>query len=139
MGRKILGVLAGIITGFVLVFIVEGIGHYCYPTPPGLDMTNMEAMKEYVKTIPTGALLFVLTAWTIAAFGGGVVAVMIAKDKPVLLASIAGAVILLASAFNLIMIPHPAWFSVSAVILILAATFMAGMVGKCKLVKQPQG
>lgn len=138
MGRKILGVLAGIITGFVIVYLVEMVGHAVYSPPPDMDMTNMEAMKEFVKTLPIGALLFVLAAWTIAAFGGGIVAIIIAKDKPAVLAAIVGGVILLASAINLFMIPHPVWFSVSAVILILAATFMAAMVGKCKIVKAPQ-
>ncbi|MGH8015959.1 MAG: hypothetical protein ACREBV_07200 [Candidatus Zixiibacteriota bacterium] len=131
MIRKILAVLAGVITAFVVVILVEAISALVYPPPPGLDMTDTEAMKEYVKTLPTGAFLFVLAGWTIAAFVGGLVAGFIAKTKPMLFAWIVGGVILLAGIYNLVVIPHPTWFSISAVVLILLVSFLAGKIGEC--------
>ncbi len=135
MGRKILAVVAGLVTGFVLVACIEGIGYIFYPPPADLDMTNTEQMSNYIQTLPTGAFLFVLAAWLIATFGGGIVAWLIAKDKPMMFASIIGALLLAASVFNLVMHPHPTWFSISAVVGILLATFLAGKIGQCKFAK----
>lgn len=132
MGRKILAVLAGILAAVVIVFVIEFISSMVYPPPPGMDMSDMEAMKAHVQTLPTGAFIFVLAAWTIAAFVGGLVAGKIAKSNEVLFAWIVGGVLLIASIANLVMIPHPVWFSVTGIVLILVATFMAGKFGQCR-------
>jgi len=138
MGRKILAVVAGLVTGFVLVACIEAIGYIFYPPPAGLDMTSTEQMGAYIQTLPTGAFLFVLAAWTIATFGGGLVACLVAKTKPMMFASIIGFCLLAASVFNLVMHPHPTWFSISAVIAIVVATHLAGKIGKARLGSVPR-
>lgn len=138
MGRKILAVIAGLVTGFILVAIFETIGTFLYPLPPELDRNNIEQMTAYIQTLPIGAFLILLASWITAAFGGGLVAGIIAKDKPMLFASIIGALLLGASIFNLVMIPHPTWFSISAVLGIVLATFLAAKIGQCQMVKSPQ-
>ena len=135
MGRKILAVLAGLATGFILAAIFETIGTFLYPPPPELDRNNVEQMSAYIQTLPIGAFLILLAAWTIATFGGGAVTWMIAKEKPMLFASIIGAILLAASVVNFVMIPHPTWFSISAVVGIALATFLAGKIGEAKIAR----
>jgi len=137
MGRKILAVVAGLVTGFILAAIFETIGTFLYPPPPELDRNNVEQMSAYIQTLPIGAFLILLAAWTTATFGGGVVTWTIAKEKPMLFASIIGIILLAASIFNFVMIPHPTWFAISAVLGIILAAFLAGKVGQCKYAKPP--
>ncbi len=135
MGRKILAVVAGLVTGFILAAIFETFDTFLYPPPPELDRSNIEQMNAYIQTLPIGAFLILLAAWVVATFGGGVVAWIIAKEKPMMFASIIGALLLAASVVNLVMIPHPTWFSISAVVGILLATFLAGKLGQVKMAK----
>ncbi len=135
MGRKILAVLTGIISSFVLVFLIDAIGHIVYPFPADLDFNNAEQMKTYVQTQPVGALLLVLAAWIISTFVGSIISWVIAKEKPIIFAAIIGILMMIASGISLVMIPHPAWFSISAVVGIILAAFLAGKVGQCKYPK----
>ncbi len=124
--RRILAVLAGMVTGFVLVALVESAGHTIYPPPKDLDFTDPAALNAYVRSIPLGALLFVLLAWVVGTFGGAWVAARLAGPQPMLHAGIIGALLLAASVANLIAIPHPVWFSVSAVVLVPLSAWRAG-------------
>lgn len=129
MARKIGAVIAGAAVAFALVMAIEALDHAVYPVPEGLDFEDPEALAGYVRTLPAGALLFVLAAWTLAAFGGGLVACWIARDKPAVFAWIVGGLILLGAVANLIMIPHPGWFAVAAVVLVMAAILAAARLG----------
>jgi MFS family permease len=131
MGRKILAVLVGAVVAIVVVFVFEYISSLIYPPPPGLNMSDVEAMKEHVKTLPLGAFIFVLVAWTLGAFIGGLVAGIIAKSNHVLFGWIIGAIILIGAIVTVVTIPHPAWFSVAGAFLFLLASFMSGKVGAC--------
>lgn len=124
--RRILAVLAGMVTGFVLVALVESAGHTVYPPPKDIDFTDPAALNAYVRSIPLGALLFVLLAWVVGTFGGAWVAARLAGRQPMLHAGIIGALLLAASVANLIAIPHPVWFSVSAVVLVPLSAWRAG-------------
>jgi len=70
MGRSILAVVAGALLAFILIYLVEAIGHVVYPIPSDLDLNNPAAISSYVKTAPIGALLFVLAAWAVGTFFG---------------------------------------------------------------------
>lgn len=126
MARKFIAVLLGIIVAFSLVALIESIGHRVYPPPPGYDLSDAAQLAEYMQLIPLGALFFVLAAWTVAALGGGLIACRIAGEKPLVYASIIGALVLIAAAATMAVIPHPTWFSISAIVLIAAATLLAG-------------
>ncbi len=130
MTRKIIAVLLGIITAFASVAGIEALGHAIYPPPIDLDMNDTEKMAEYMQLAPLGALLSVLAAWTIATLVGGVVAGKVSGEKPLVFASIIGALMMAASVSTLIMIPHPTWFSITAIVLIILATLLAGRLSR---------
>lgn len=124
--RSVLAVVAGVIVAFALVAAIEAAGHAVYPVPKGLDFTDREQVRAYTQALPLGALMFVLAAWTVAAFGGGAVAALIARTRPLLHAAIVGAFVLAATLANLILIPHPLWFAVLGVVGVCAGAFAAG-------------
>ena len=130
--RSSLAVLVGAAVAFSLVAVIESLGQLVYPAPPGMDFSNPEQLRDYVRRVPLGALLIVLAAWVIATFTGGLVAARIAKARPVLFAGIVGALVLAATIANLLTLPHPAWFVVTGIAGILLATYAAGKVAAAR-------
>lgn len=112
MVRNTAAAVVGIIVAGALVWIVEKTGHAVYPPPADLDITNAQAMGEYVATLPTGALLFVVLAWFTGATAGTCAACAIGTAKPMYLAVLVGGLVFIGASANLLMFPHPIWFSV---------------------------
>jgi hypothetical protein len=98
MLRKILAVVLGIVAAVIIIIAIEALGHAIYPPPGDLDITNREAMEAYVAGLPLAALLFVMVAWIAATFAGGLLACFIAKQMPLIYASIVGVLVLLGTA-----------------------------------------
>ncbi len=130
MGRKIAAVLAGIVIAFSLVFAIEMVGRQVYPPPAGLDYSKPEVVASYMNTLPAGAFMFVLGGFAVATLAGGFVSARIARVRPLLFAGIIGALMLAATVANLLMIPHPLWFSISAITLIILSTILAGRLAR---------
>ena len=125
MGRKIGAIGAGILVAFTFVAFIEYIGHLVYPVPDDLDLQNQDAFKKFVADLPLGALLFVIAAWVIGAVGGSIVAGVIAGQPTMIYTVVVTGIVLLASIINMVAIPHPIWFSVTAVVLLIASVWLA--------------
>jgi len=80
MLRKILAVIAGLISGGISIGIIQTMGHFLYPIPEGMKSDNMEAMKNYVETAPFMALFFVIISYAVGALVSGFVSTKIAND-----------------------------------------------------------
>jgi hypothetical protein len=123
--RSVVAVIVGALVAFILVAAIEALGWVFYPPPPGLDYNNPGQLRIYMQSLPLGAFLFVLAAWLIATFVGAWVACFIARTRPLLFAGIIGALILAGTIANLLRISHPTWFSITAVVAIPLAAFLA--------------
>ncbi len=132
MGRNIAAGVVGIIVAFVLVLVVEKIGHMVYPPPEGLDFTDAEAMGDYIATLPIGAFLFVAGAWFVGATVGTCAACAIGTAKPMYLAVLVGGLVFIAASVNLVMFPHPIWFSVLGLVGILLGAGLGTMCNRAK-------
>jgi len=124
MGKNIAAGIAGIVIAGALVWLVEMVGHSVYPPPPDLDFADPEAMRAYIARMPIGAFLFVGGAWFIATLAGTFAACKIGDSKPMTFAIVVGGLMLIATVANLMMIPHPLWFSILGVIGILVAAYL---------------
>ncbi len=129
MGRNIIEGIAGVLIAGTLVFLVEMAGHAIYPIPASIDFSNEEAMRTYVSALPLGALLFVGGAWFVGALGGTFAACKIGRAKPEIYALVVGGFMLAATLANLVMIPHPLWFSIAALIGIVIVTWLGMRLG----------
>ncbi len=129
VSRKILAVVFGIVVAVVLIIAIEALGHAVYPMPEGLDLTDPEALQAYVMDAPIAALLFVLGAWLVATLVGGLLACFIAKESPLVYSAIIGGLVLLGTIINLMSIPHPTWFSITAISAIIATIFVTSRLG----------
>ena len=137
MLRKVLGALAGIATAVLTVMLMEWLGHSVYPPPDGIDLSNTEALTTYVAAAPLGALLFVLVGYLIATFDGTFIACLIGRAPQYIYALLIAVLMLASTASNLIMIPHPTWFSISAVVGIIASAWLAKKVAAITIAKVP--
>lgn len=124
MLRKIMGVVAGVVAGGVVVFAVEAMGHWVYPPPPGLDLSDPEGMKALIRTLPAGALLFVVFAWVLGAFAGGAVAGLIGRS--LVPALVTGSIQLLFGIMTMVMIPHPMWMLILGILLPIPSAWAGG-------------
>ncbi|MDZ4728350.1 MAG: hypothetical protein SH820_00165 [Xanthomonadales bacterium] len=126
MLRKISAVLLGVLVAFATVMLVEWLGHQVYPPPPNLDFKDPEQLRQFTSNLPLGAFLLVLLGWLLGTLSGGLTACFVAREKPLVFASIIGAIMLAATIANLAMIPHPTWFSIAGIVVIGVGTLLAG-------------
>jgi hypothetical protein len=124
MGKNIAAGVAGVLIAFGLAWLVEMIGHSVYPPPADIDFSDADAMRTYVAGLPLGALLFVAGAWSIGAFAGTIAACRIGTANPKIFAMVVGGMVLVATAFNLAIIPHPLWFSIAGIVGIIVAAWL---------------
>jgi hypothetical protein len=103
---------------------VQKIGHAVYPPPADIDLNDIEAMKTYVAGLPVGAFLFVVASYFIGTAVGTGIACTIGTMLPRIYALLIGCLMLVATTMNVMMIPHPTWFIVAAVIAIVAGAWL---------------
>lgn len=130
MGRKILGMIGGVIFAGLVIFAVQKLGHQVYPPPENLDTRNLEAMQAYIASLPIGAMLFVLLSYVVGTFAGGWLATKIARAPQMHVPLTVGGVQLFFGIINLAMIPHPLWFAIASVLIFLPAAYLGGKLGR---------
>jgi len=133
MGKNIIAGIAGVLIAGTLVILVEMVGHAVYPLPANLDFSNKEATGAYISALPLGALLFVGVACLIGALGGTFAACKLGRAKPEIYALVVGGFMLAATIANLVMIPHPLWFSITGVFVVVIAAWLGMRLGAKKV------
>lgn len=128
MLRDVIAAIVGIAVAVLTVMLFDWISHSVYPLPAELDLNDTAAMSAHIASAPLGALLFVLAGFVVATFDGTFIACWIGGAKPFIYALVVGVLMLVATVSNLIMIPHPLWFSVAAVLGIIIAAWSASLV-----------
>lgn len=116
MIRRILAVVGGILTGSLAIWLMETLGHYLYPLPAGVGPNNMAEFKEYVSNLPFPALLLVIVGYALGAVVSGFVSTKIGKDGKNRYALICGVFFLLATVYNMSVLPTPIWFWILGII-----------------------
>ena len=132
MIKNMLSIVAGIMVAFMLIAGIEMLSHQIYSLPKDIDPKDPEVMKNFMSHIPMGALLMILLAYTVGSFGGGIITGLIASEKRIQMGITTGVVLLILGISNLIMIPHPLWFSIASVLLYVPAAY-AGVLLSFKL------
>lgn len=112
MARNIVGVIIGIFAAGVIMWTVQSISNMLYPLPAGVDPTDIDQMKEHMKTLPIGALIIVLTSHFLGALGGAWIGSIIADKYFLKISLIIAGFLLVMGIINLLMIPHPVWFAI---------------------------
>lgn len=124
MGRSIAGILAGVVTAFVLVMAIESVGLPLFPPPAGMDPLNAESVRQHLQEIHLGSFIMVLVAWSAAAIAGPWVARRVAGDAPAWPSLTVALLFLVLCVYNLVAIPTPAWMKIGAIVLVPVATWL---------------
>lgn len=129
--RSVIAVSAGLFLGGIATFGVEALGHIAVPPPPGLDPTNLEAVKAAMPTLPVAHFLPLLLAYLAGPTLGAALAARMAPSRALVHAGVVGAFFLLGGIRNFSTIPHPAWFvAASCVAFVLAPFIGTRLVGR---------
>ena len=141
--RSILGVVVGAAVGCGAVFAIQLVSFFIFgpdPEKPFADRwetmqkmhENAPAMKAYVESMSTNAMLVVLLSWQTGAFLGGGVAGLIAVRGRVLHAGIIGGLVLTFAVLihfdmkNKFGVSHPDWMIIAILLLPMPISLLAG-------------
>jgi hypothetical protein len=127
MVRIALGLLAGVVTGGLVVGAVEYLGMTMFPAPEGLDFSTPEAARASMARIPPAAVASTAAAWGLGALIGGFVAARIAQRAWA--AWLIAALLVAASMYNLVAIPSPIGLWASGLGAIVVLGWLAGRIG----------
>jgi hypothetical protein len=123
--RSAVSVLAGVVAGAFVVFLIELPGMMLHPLPPGVNLSDTEALKAHMAKAPFVALLGVAIAWTIGPLVASWVAASIARwgyfGHGLVIAGIFAGL----DVMNIRSFPHPTWLVVVGVF----APFAMGWLG----------
>lgn len=124
MLRLILGIVAGVVVGFTVIYAVEQIGHQFWPVATKLDLKDKAAAAAFLAGMPIGGLLTVVVAWVLGAYAGAMVG-LLAADRRRIAGIVPAALIFAATVMVLFMLPHPLWMAVGGLGGIIAAAWLA--------------
>jgi hypothetical protein len=130
MWRSILAILAGIVVGGFLAFLVEIPGMLIHPLPPGADIRNPDVLKSHMASAPQAAHVLLAVAWTLAPLAGSWLAATIARKMKLVHAIVVGMFFLAMDMMNVRNLPHPMWLNVVAVVAPIAACWLGGLLAE---------
>ena len=139
MVRNIAAGIVGVVVAIILVQGIEMLSHVIYPIPEDMDFSDIRKVREFMTTLPVGAILSVGLAWSIGAFGGTLVGAWIATAKPLIYAIVVGGFVLAGAVAMLIMWPHPWWFTISAPLAVVVGAYLGMSIGSQLRKSQPAG
>lgn len=124
MGRIILAIIVGVISGGIFVGLFEYIGHQLFPTDlqPG---STPEEIKTYLETAPIGALVSVVVAWFLGSLGGAIIGRLLDKSRSIVTVILICLLLMSMTILNFLVIPHPLWMMISGIaVYFLSATIV---------------
>lgn len=124
--RRVLTLLLGVLTAFIVTFAIELMNQLLYTLPPELDHRRPEDLQKMIDLMPFGAALIVLLAWSVGTGCGAYVAVRLGPGRKFWPAWVIGGIQLLAGISMLLIARHPVWFSVVGVLEFLPSAMLGG-------------
>ncbi|MFK7833531.1 MAG: hypothetical protein AB8B52_09660 [Winogradskyella sp.] len=134
--KNVLATIVGFIVASLTVYIFESlIGQNVFPLPEGANPMDMEWLKNNLHQIPMGSKIFVIIAHFAGIIAGMFVAAKISKQSIIPSYSV-GTLMLLATLFNIIMLPKELWFSISDGGLALAGFLLGKALAQKEILKK---
>lgn len=137
--KNILAVVLGLIASFIIILLLEGVGHAIYPPPADLDINDIDAIKAFTSTAPSIVFILVIIAYAVGSIIGGLVSAVVAVNNKMSKAITVGGILMGLGAYNLFMIPHPIWTIVISIFVFIPCSYAGGYWGiKVSAKKKPQ-
>ena len=126
MGRTVLAIAGGLLVGLLVVMLGDGVSATVAPPPPGIDTHDHEALSEVMGEIPVAGFVVLLAGVALAGAAGAWVAARLSKSAHLRNGMIVGALLWAGTIVNLFTVPHPVWFAVLSVLIVLPAAYAGG-------------
>lgn len=121
--RKVGAVIAGVVSMFVIVIVVEMFGPVFHPIPAGMNPNDSGAFARWVATAPLSAQAVIVAAWFLGALGGGWIALRISGW--VAAAWIVALIDAGLAIATILRFEHPLWMQICAVVAPLLGGWIA--------------
>ncbi|MBK9564085.1 MAG: hypothetical protein IPO37_02450 [Saprospiraceae bacterium] len=122
--KNIIVFIGALVAGGVVVFGLESLSHQIFPLPADINPTDIESLKSIMQNVPAGSLALVILAHAVGAMVSGWVIGHFAASSHRLLALAMGFLWTISGVANLMMIPHPVWFSIADACVYLPMTLL---------------
>lgn len=120
MGRKILAVVAALITASAIFLLIQMIATlFAFETPKNIEYMTREEIAAYMKTVPVGGYLTVLFGYLLGSFAGGWMVTKVSKARnSTALPFLVGALLTIGAIGNFFFVlpGQPLWFVVLSLI-----------------------
>jgi hypothetical protein len=123
--RNSLAVVAGAIIGLAVIMIAQFINATLFPPPADVDLSTPDGMARAVGVMPTGAFVGLVVGYLLGTTTGAWVGARLAASRHLLVACLVAAVFVAGGVANFMMIPHPTWVPVAAMLAFLVAPIIA--------------
>jgi hypothetical protein len=124
MFRGVLAIIGGVMASFWLTIGLIRLGSQLYPPPTWLDINKPETLLEAIRTAPTGLLVFLLFAYSLATFVGAGIASRIAHEAKIRHGMMVGALLLVLNLSQNLGLPYPRWFKIAGALVFLPMAFL---------------
>jgi hypothetical protein len=108
--RNIVAVVVALVVGSIANMVLVKTGHHFVAAPAGVDMNDLNNLKENGHLLEAKHFLFPFLAHAGGTFVGAIVAFLIAASRRELMSYVIGIVFLAGGTAAAFMIPAPAWF-----------------------------
>jgi len=129
MFKRVLAVILGFVTGFVLVTLIQSISAGMYPPPEDLIAQDTEALKAYFSSLPTKARYIILAAHAIGCFGAAYITSKFADNYKFYLGLLVGLMMLVAGASYNLASYSPIWAFAADIISSLCFAYLGAKWG----------
>ncbi len=110
VARSVGAVIIGLVAALILAIGVEWMSSILHPFPPGVDPSDIEAIRAHVARYPAGGLLLAGLGWGLCTFAGSWFSTRIGPKRHPAHGILVGAILLTLAVVNMAMLPYPAWF-----------------------------
>ena len=127
MIRGALAVVAGVLAGSVVVWVIDLPGNYLHPLPADLGPDYREALIAHAASAPLAAKSLFAAAWGVGPLVGGWLAARLAGRSRLTHSFIVGVIFLFMNVATLLNFTLPFWLSVACLVLPPITSFAGGL------------
>jgi hypothetical protein len=129
--RAVLGIVAGVVAGFVAMVAIAAIGGLIFPSDARVDAIDANQLVAAFPALPMGAKVAIILSW----FGGALAGAAVAKRVVgrAWAAWTLAALFALYVLFSVLVLPMPGWLQAVAVL----APLIGGVIGNHLVADQP--
>jgi hypothetical protein len=122
-------VFSGVVVAGAIIYLLESLGHMVYPLPDDIDWTDPEALGNHIAGLPGLALILALITYVVGAICGGLISSLYRRSN-IWHALITGLILSMLGLLHLLVIPHPDWYVITAVLLFIPFAWLGGLLGQ---------